>query len=79
MPQESQTQFRPVRYMVYHPLISCWSDFEKISHVQGQRRSPSKMVRGAKLHLESNPIPARDAQRAQTYLACTTTQRPHRD
>ena len=41
---------------------------KKISHVQGQRRSPSKMVGGAKSHLESNPIPARDAQRAQTKL-----------
>ena len=28
------------------------------------------MVGGAKLHLESNPIPIRDAQRAQTTL-CT--------
>ena len=32
-----------------------------------------------KLSLESNPIPARDAQRAQTYLVCTKTQRPNRD
>ena len=39
----------------------------------------SKMVGGVKLHLESNPIPARDAQRAQTYLVCTRTQRLHRD
>ena len=29
--------------------------------------------------LESNPIPTRDAQRAQTYLVCTRTQRSHRD
>ena len=47
-----------------------WSNFEEIPHVQGQRRSPSKMVGGAKLHLESNSIPVRDAQRAQTTL-CT--------
>ena len=26
----------------------CWSNFEEISHIQGQRRSPSKMVGGAK-------------------------------
>ena len=39
---------------------------KKIPHVQGQRRSPSKMVGGAKSHLESNSIPARDDQRAQT-------------
>ena len=45
-----------------------WSDCEAISHVQGQRRSPSKMVGGAKSQLESNPIPTRDAERAQTYL-----------
>ena len=32
---------------------------------QGQRRSPNKMV-GVKSHLESNPIPTRDAQRPQT-------------
>ena len=35
---------------------------------QGQRRSPSMMVGGAKLHLASNPIPSRDTQRVQTYL-----------
>ena len=57
----------------------CWSDFEEIAHIQGQRRSPSKMVGGVKSQSESNPIPARDAQRAQTYLVRTRTQRPHRD
>ena len=46
--------------------VQCWSDFKKIPHVQGQRRSPNKMVGGAKSHLESNPIPTRDTQRAQT-------------
>ena len=59
--------------------VQRWSDFEEISHVQGQRRSPSKMVGGVKSHLESNPIPARDAQRAQANLVCTKTQRPHKD
>ena len=39
---------------------------KKIAHIQGQRRSSSKMVGGAKSHLESNPIPTRDIQRAQT-------------
>ena len=39
---------------------------KKIPHIQGQCRSPSKMVGGAKSHLELNPIPARDAWRAQT-------------
>ena len=38
----------------------------KISRIQGQRRSPRKTVERVKLHLESNPIPARDTQRAQT-------------
>ena len=56
-----------------------WSNSEEIRHTQGQRRSLSKLVEGAKLHLESNPIPARDAQRAQTNPARTRTQRPHRD
>ena len=32
------------------------------------------MVGGVKSYLESNPIPTRDAQRAQTYLVCTRTQ-----
>ena len=56
-----------------------WGDFEEIPHLQGQRRSPSKMVGGGKSHLESNPTPARDAHSAQTYLVCTRTERPHRD
>ena len=50
-----------------------------ISSRMGQRIIPNKMVGGAKSHLESNPIPIRDAQRAQTNLVCTKTQRPHRD
>ena len=43
------------------------------------RRYQEEMARGAKSHLESNSIPARDAQRAQTYLVSTRTQRPYRD
>ena len=39
---------------------------KNMPHIQGQSRSPSKMVGRAKLHLELNPIPARDAWRAQT-------------
>ena len=57
----------------------CWKHLQeivgyhqkKIPHVQGQRRNTSKMVGGAKSHLESNTIPARDAWRAQTNLVCT--------
>ena len=37
------------------------------------------MVGGANSHLESNPIPTRDAQRAQANFVCTRTQGPHRD
>ena len=39
---------------------------KKILHIQGQRTSPSKMVGGAKSSFESNPVPTRDSQRAQT-------------
>ena len=39
---------------------------KNIPNSQGQRRSPSKTARGMKSHLEPNPIPTRDAQRAQT-------------
>ena len=53
--------------------------FEEITHVQGQRRSPSKMVGGMKSHLESNPISTRDTQRVQTNLGHTRTQIIHRD
>ena len=45
---------------------------------QGQR-SPRKVVGGANSHLESNPIPTRDAQRAQTNLIHPRTQEPQRD
>ena len=51
----------------------------QIPHIQGQRRSPSKVVGGAKSHLEQNPIPTRDAQEAQINLVCTRTQRCHRE
>ena len=40
----------------------------KIPHIQGQRRSPSKTVRGVKSHLESNPITARDTWRLKQTL-----------
>ena len=48
--------------------MRCWSDCKEIPHAQVQRRNPSKMVREENSHLESNPIPTRDAQRAQTNL-----------
>ena len=43
------------------------SDCEKIPHAQGQR-SPSKMVGGVNMHLESNAIPTRDAQRVKQTI-----------
>ena len=52
---------------------------EEIPHVQGQRRGPSKTVGGETSCLKSNPIPTRDAHRAQINLVHTRTQRPHRD
>ena len=39
---------------------------KKILHIQGQRKTHSKIIGGAKSFLESNPIPSRDARRAQT-------------
>ena len=57
----------------------CSINCEEISHVQEERRSPRKTVGGAKSCLESNPIPARNTQRAQTTLVSTKNQRPHRD
>ena len=66
----------------------CWTNIDrrvldsppkKIPYIQGQRRSPSKMGGGAKSHLDSSPLHARDSQRAQISLVCTRTQRPHRD
>ena len=36
-------------------------------------------VGGANSRLKSNPIPTRDAQRAQTNFVHTRTQEPHRD
>ena len=52
-----------------------WGD----THVQGQRRSPRKTVWRANSCLETNPIPVRDTQRAQTNLVPTRTQGPHRE
>ena len=52
---------------------------KKIPCIQGQRRSPNKMVGGVKLHSESNPMHARDARKAQTQPYVHRTQRPHRD
>ena len=60
-------------------LCSARATLRRYPHVQGQRRSPSKMVGGAKSYLEPNPIPARDTQRAQTNLVHTRTQGPRQN
>ena len=52
--------------VVSHQKKKKWRREWDIAHIQRQRRSPSKTVGGAKLDLESNSIPARDAWRAQT-------------
>ena len=52
---------------------------ENFEHYIASLWDKCKTVVGAKSHLESNPIPARHALRAQTYFVCTRTQRPHRD
>ena len=59
-----------------HIYPSLLKYFEEIPHIQGQRRSPSRTVGGVKSSLDSNPIPTRDAQRAQTNLVCTRTRGP---
>ena len=48
--------------------VRCLSDYEEIPLIQEKRTSPSYIVGGTKLHLESNPTPTRNAQRAQTNL-----------
>ena len=60
-------------------LENAGSHQKKIPLIQGQRRSPSKMVREVKSCLESNLLSTRDTQRAQTNLLHTRTQRSHRD
>ena len=52
--------------LINHQQENAGSQQKKLPHVQGQRRSPSKMVGGAKSHLESNPIPTRDVWGDQT-------------
>ena len=54
----------------------CWISPKTIPHIQGQTRSPSKMVGGVKPHLESNPTPTRDPRRTQTNLVHTRIKRP---
>ena len=48
------------------------SHHKKIPCIQGQRRSPNKMVGGVQTYLEWNLIPTRDTQRVQTKNALGT-------
>ena len=50
---------------------------KKDTPIQRQRRSPQKMVGGAKSYLESNPMPARATWRVQTKT-CVQQETPHR-
>ena len=56
-----------LQFIAEQPSIEeCWIPPKKDTEHQGQRRSPRKMVGGAKLCLETNPIFTRDTWRAQT-------------
>ena len=52
-------------FSVHVLLKPSLKDFEH-AHIQGRRRSSSKMVGGAQLSLKSNPTPSRVAFSAQT-------------
>ena len=54
-----------------HQKENVGSHPKKTPHVQGQGRSTNKMGGRTKSHLESNPIPISDAQRAQKKLVRT--------
>ena len=47
--------------------------------MQGQRKSPKKMVGGVKSHLESSPVPTRDTQRTQMKPCVHQDPEAHRD
>ena len=53
-----------------HQQENVESHQKKDFHVQGQRRSPSKMVGGVKSHLESNPIPSQRHSEGSNKMLC---------
>ena len=53
-----------------HQWENVGSHQKKIPRVQRQRKSPNKVVGGAKSHLESNPIPIRVFRRLKQNM-CT--------
>ena len=58
-----------------HQQENVGSHPKEIPHIQGQRRSPNKMVGGAPSRLKSNLRPARDAWGAQTQPCVHQDQR----
>ena len=69
-----------LQFAAEQPLTAkCWITPKKIPQVQGQRKSPNKMVGGVKSHLESSPIPARDAWRTQMKPCVHQGPEAHRD
>ena len=76
VPSSSPARTPKLQLAAEQPLTGkCWIPPKKIPYPEGQRRSPSNTVGGSKLHLESNPIPTRDAWRAQTK-PCTQQETP---
>ena len=51
---------------------------KKIPHIQGQRRSSNKTVKGAKSHLESNPILTRHTEGSNKPCAHQDPETPQR-
>ena len=67
MHSSSPAKTTKLQVFAEQPLTGeCWISLTKDTDFQGQRRSPSKMVGVVKSHLESDHIPTRDDQRAQT-------------
>ena len=62
---------------LHHRQENVGSQQKQIARVQGQMRSPSKAAGQVKSCLESNPIPTRDAWRAQTK-PCAHQKAPQR-
>ena len=58
-----------------HQQENVGSHQKKIPHIQGERRTPNKMLGGAQSCLKSNLRPARDAWRAQTQPCMHQDQR----
>ena len=62
-----------------HQQENVGSQQKKTPHVQGQSRSPRKIVGGVKSQLESNPITCQRHSEVSYKPCAHRTQRPHRD